>query len=84
MIFPNNKEVAKMESSRQAVLLNIASAEDKRAFFICGPKGSGKTRIAQDYVRSRANAFYISFGDLSEQEALEAFRLQYAPEASEL
>ena len=83
MIFPNNKEVAKMESSRQAVLLNIASAEDKRAFFICGPKGSGKTRIAQDYVRSRANAFYISFGDLSEQEALEAFRLQYAPEASE-
>lgn len=64
MIFANNKEVAKMETSRQAVLLNIASAEDKRAFFICGPKGSGKTKIAQDYVRSHANAFYISFGDL--------------------
>ncbi len=83
MIFPNNKEVAKMESSRQAVLLNIASAENEYTFFICGPKGRGKTRIAQDYVRSHANAFYISFGVLSEQEALEAFRLQYVPEASE-
>lgn len=83
MIFTNSKEVAKMESSRQAVLLNIASAENEYTFFICGPKGSGKTRIAQDYVRSHANAFYISFGDLSEQEALEAFRLQYVPEASE-
>ena len=72
-----------MESSRQAVLLNIASAENEHTFFICGPKGSGKTRIAQDYVRSHANAFYISFGELSEQEALEAFRLQYVPEASE-
>lgn len=82
MIFANNKEVAKMEASWQAVLLNIASAEDKRVFFICGPKGSGKTKIAQDYVRSHANAFYISFGDLSEQEALEAFHLQYVPEAS--
>ena len=83
MIFPNNKEVAKMESSRQAVLLNIASAENEHTFFIYGPKGSGKTRIAQDYVRSHANAFYMSFGDLSEQEALEAFRLQYVSEASE-
>ena len=83
MIFSNSKEVAKMESSRQAVFLNIARAEKKYTFSIYGPRGSGKTRIAQDYVRSHANAFYISFGDLSEQEAMEAFRLQYVPEASE-
>lgn len=83
MTFPNSKAVAKMESSRQEVFLNISSSEKKFVFFMCGPKGSGKTKIAQDYVRSHANAFYISFGDLSEQEALEAFRQQFIPEASE-
>ena len=82
MIFENKKEVAKLDSSRQTVLLNINKHRERRVFSISGPRGSGKTKIAQDYVRSHANAFYISFEDLSGQEALEAFRLQFVPEAA--
>lgn len=81
MRFENKKELSKVESSRQAVLLNIDKNRDSRTFLMQGPRGSGKTKIAQDYVRSHANAFYISFEDLSEQEALEAFHLQYVPDA---
>lgn len=81
MRFENKKELRKVEASRQAVLLNIDKTRDTRTFLISGPRGSGKTKIAQDYVRSHASAFYISFENLSEQEALEEFRLQYVPDA---
>ena len=82
VIFENKKEVTRIEFSRQAALLNINRDKNKRIFYLSGPRGSGKTKIAQDYVRSHANAFYLSFDKLSEREALDAFRLQYVPDAA--
>ena len=60
--------------------MNLSRYRDRRTFLIGGPKGSGKTKLAQDYVRSHASAFYLSFENLSGPEALEAFRLQYIPD----
>ena len=82
MKFDNKRELIQLDSSRQAAFLETRRNEIFYTFVVGGPKGSGKTKIAQDFVRSHANAFYISFEDLSGQEALETFRLQYVPEAS--
>ena len=43
------------------------------SIYICGPKGSGKTRIAQEFVRSNKYVYYISFVRMSTKEALESF-----------
>ena len=62
MFFDNKKELNQLDSSRQASFLESRRNEKFFTFEVGGPKGSGKTKIAQDYVKSHANAFYISFG----------------------
>lgn len=52
----------------------------EREFVICGPKGCGKTRIVQDYVRNHSSAFYISFESLTDRMAIESFREQFISE----
>lgn len=62
---------------------NISRWEDK-VFCLYGPKGCGKTKIAQEYVHSHAFAFYISFDNLTDREALASFVRTYLPGRSDL
>lgn len=55
---------------------------DTDSFLLFGPRGSGKTKMAQEFVRSHANAFYISFENLSPEESLCSFCRTYLPESA--
>lgn len=55
---------------------------DADSFLLFGPRGSGKTKLAQEFVRSHANAFYISFEKLSPEESLRIFCRTYLPESA--
>ena len=53
---------------------------DYRFLYLCGPKGSGKTKAAQAYVHAHDYAFYFSFGDLPYKEAIREFANVYYSE----
>ena len=49
-------------------------------FYLCGPKGCGKTKAALELARSNAKVFYISFLNLPYEKAVESFVRTYIPE----
>lgn len=53
--------------------------QEHNIYEIYGPKGSGKTTVVQEYVRSCTSAFYISFSGLSYDEAVKCFIQSYIP-----
>lgn len=53
-------------------------------FIIYGPKGSGKTKAAQELARSHAGVFYFSFSKLTYSEAVQSFIRAYLPERADV
>jgi len=47
--------------------------ESENSFALFGPRGSGKTRIAQDFARSHKGVFYLSFEHQNPETALAQF-----------
>ena len=84
MEFDLSKEVARIGTSWNDISydLNKRNGTLERSFALHGPKGCGKTKIAQEFVRSHAYAFYISFGKLPKKEALSAFMKTYIPDVA--
>lgn len=56
----------------------------RKRFTLFGPKGSGKTRIAQDFARSHKNVFYLSFEYQTPETALAQFCRMYLPEHEDI
>ena len=84
MEFDLSKEVARIGTSWNDISydLNKRNGTLERSFALHGPKGCGKTKFAQEFVRSHAYAFYISFGKLPKKEALSAFMKTYIPDVA--
>ncbi|MBR4489018.1 hypothetical protein IKP13_00090 [bacterium] len=53
-------------------------------FYLNGPKGSGKTKIAQAYVHAHAYAFYFSFGDLPYPAAIREIAKLHLPQSDNI
>lgn len=49
-----------------------------------GPKGSGKTRLAQEIARSYPNVLYLSFDGQTQEEALALFQQMYLKDQTPL
>ena len=56
----------------------------KDMFIIYGPKGSEKTKAAQELARSRAGVFYFSFSGLTYGEAVQSFIRTYLSESTDI
>lgn len=46
---------------------------------LIGPKGCGKTRLAQEIARTYPNVLYLSFSGQTQEEALALFQQMYLP-----
>ena len=46
---------------------------------LIGPKGCGKTRLAQEIARTYPNVLYLSFSGQTQEEALTLFQQMYLP-----
>lgn len=84
MEFDLIKEVNRLKAVWQTILIEKPNKETQYDFYLYGPRGSGKTKIAQEFVRSNANAFYFSFENMSNSEALEYFCAVYLPETEKV
>lgn len=76
------REVNRIAASWNNCIFSDHKSSENLWFSLWGPKGCGKTKMAQDYVKSHANAFYISFDQLSYVEAVKYFCDLYVPGAT--
>ena len=83
MIFDFSKEVKSLGTKWNEIGFD-PEKKNEHTIHMWGSKGSGKTKLAQEFVNSHANAFYISFDKLSEEDALESFRQVYIPHVDEV
>lgn len=51
---------------------------------LIGPKGCGKTRLAQEIARTYPNVLYLSFEGQTQEEALSLFQKMYLPDYAPL
>ena len=56
----------------------------KDMFIIYGPKGSEKTKAAQELARSHTGVFYFSFSGLTYGEAVQSFIRTYLSERTDI
>lgn len=63
---------------------NDACFQSGKSFTLFGPKGSGKTRIAQDFARSHKGVFYLSFEHQDPRAALAQFCRMFLPEQGDI
>lgn len=59
-------------------------SQSENSFTLFGSRGSGKTRIAQDFARSHKNVFYLSFEHQTPETALAQFCGMYLPEHGDI
>ena len=83
MKFDLSKEVARIAEEWNQVCFD-SDAAYMSAFDLHGPKGSGKTKAAQELARSRTDVYYVSFSRLSYKEAVQSFVLTYLPERTDI
>lgn len=76
------KEVNRIAATWNNCVFSDSKSSDDLWFSLWGPKGCGKTKMAQDYVKSHANAFYISFEQMTYEEAVKNFCDLYVPGVS--
>lgn len=79
-----SKEVKMLHTSWDNAVFARDEERDNEYFSLWGPRGSGKTKIAQDYVRSHANAVYLSFDKMTYDEAVEMFCRLYVLKAKNI
>lgn len=60
--------------------INTGSGRYTHPFIqLIGPKGCGKTRLAQEIARTYPNVLYLSFSGQTQEEALALFQQMYLP-----
>ena len=63
---------------------NDACFQSGKSLTLFGPKGSGKTRIAQDFARSHKGVFYLSFEHQDPRAALAQFCRMFLSEYGDI
>ena len=78
MRFDLSKEVARIAEEWNQVIFDKESAHDWD-MDLYGPKGSGKTKAAQELANSHTGIYYVSFEGLSYDAAVQSFVSTYLP-----
>ncbi|MCQ2566622.1 MAG: ATP-binding protein [Clostridia bacterium] len=84
MKFDLSKDISHAVAGPNMAYFCDDGSSERNLYEIYGPKGSGKTTVVQEYVRSCASAFYISFSGLSYDEAVKCFVESYIPTRSDI
>ena len=78
MRFDLSKDVARIAEEWNQVIFDKEQAHDFD-IDLYGPKGSGKTKAAQELANSHAGIYYVSFEGLSYDDAVRSFVCAYLP-----
>lgn len=73
MMIDFSKKIKSVEVAWKNVSRARMNGSNHFSFCLVGPQGCGKTKLAQEFVRSHANAFYISFHNLAYEKCLPLF-----------
>lgn len=78
------KAIRKIHSTWKDGIIDIEKNRLKRCFVLTGPRGCGKTKMAQEYIRSHAHAVYISLESSDPTESLKCFCQMYLHKHSDI
>jgi AAA+ ATPase superfamily predicted ATPase len=80
MEFSFDRELKQLEREWKALCIMEKPRGESRCICITGGRGTGKTKMAREYVRSHASAVYFSFRDMGSALALQEFGKTFFPD----